>query len=247
MSFKIRERLALIKYLLRHRKLIRRFKQLAGRYQGKDVLIVGNGPSVDIKDLEAIADIPTICCNRFYLCYPTTEFRPDITLVVDSQMISDFGTDICQNAASIVVTASPEIADNNSNSYFLPLSNLDEFKFRDLSAASYIHSGDSVIVSAIQLAYFFGARCIYLYGVDHNFTLVPDKQSEDMCSGEGNHFIKDYRSGKPWYPPNTAAIERAFSKCVTYLNQRKISIFNLTPGTQLAEVPTAELSRIFGN
>ena len=56
---------------------------------------------------------------------------------------------------------------DNENVYYLPVIG-EGFKF-STDITKYIFTGDSIIVAAIQIAFYMGMKEIYLYGIDHNF------------------------------------------------------------------------------
>src|ERR1700677_2831169 len=80
----------------------RRLRRLANCHQGRVGFLIGNGPSVQTEDLERLRGQVTFCCNRFYLAYPKTSFRPTYTVSADPQMIDDFGAEIVSQSAGQV-------------------------------------------------------------------------------------------------------------------------------------------------
>lgn len=238
-------------YLLAHqtkslRAELMRYREI---HRNQTAMIIGNGPSVDIELLPRMQRFVTFTCNKFYMCYPRTHFRPNYTMVVDNQMLGDWGDSIHQNADSTVFSADHTLVNRHPNGVYLPLTNKRNFTFSDLSTDKYIDSGGSVVVAAIQLAFFMGFKQIYLYGVDHSFKQTSTSRhlnNQGMVSGDGNHFISNYRQGRPWYPPDILAIELAFKVCCDFLDARNIELVNLTPDSQLKVVPSDRLSSLIG-
>ena len=61
-----------------------------------------------------------------------------------------------------------------------------------------------------------------LYGIDHSFKFKLNTEKKDHyrnARGDNNHFIKGYRSGKPWCPPSTELIEQSLKSCDEFLRQ----------------------------
>ncbi|MFT4926357.1 MAG: hypothetical protein ACI8WB_002455 [Phenylobacterium sp.] len=239
---------ALYKHLYLTTQLRRKAQAFHQRHSGRCAVIIGNGPSVDIDLLPKLNDAVTFACNRFHLCYPQTTFRPDYTVIVDNQMMADFGDDIHRQADSPVFSGDLALAQSHEQGYYVPLSCLKAFSFADLKQRGYLHPGDCVVVAAIQLAYLMGIRNIFLYGVDHSFAFQHSSELTDgRVTGESNHFIDNYRDGRPWYPPNTAVIEDAFSQCSKYIQRHGGQLVNLTPNTQLDQVPKGDVQHFISS
>ena len=48
-----------------------------------------------------------------------------------------------------------------------------------------------------------------------------------------NHFIKNYRDDKPWYPPVVENIEQAFKECDRFLREKGGFLINCSRKTKL--------------
>ena len=197
----------------------------------KKCVIIGNGKSVDMKDLAKLQQAITFCCNRFYLCYNDTKFRADYTVCVDPQMIRDFGKEMAENCQNTLFLSDKLIAKENSNVEYFYRYFSTPFKFSD-DISEYISMGSSVINIAIQIATFMGVKEIYLYGIDHDFQFNKSKQN-NFVEGDNNHFIKNYRNNKPWYPPKIDQIESSFAISKKYLESKDIKIANISRKTKL--------------
>ena len=195
--------------------------------------LIGNGPSVRIDDLELLNGKVTFCCNRFHLAYDRMVFRPKYTLAADRQMIEDFGEEIIRKSSGVNIlfgTEDPKI----DGEYLWIRSKLGK-GFSD-NIFDFVYPGGTILISAIQIGFFLGIRRFFLYGVDHDFKFEKNVDSEDIWDnaiGEGNHFIENYRSSKPWCPPQTEMIEQSFMMCDTFLRSRGGWIKNATRGGKL--------------
>ncbi len=238
--------LALWRHLYLTRAMREQFKRFQDKHKGQMAVIIGNGPSVRLDELEQLEPFVTFACNRFHLCYDKTSFRPTYTVVVDNQMVNDFGDEIAEKAETPVFCSNSSYVDRYEQLFYLTLCNLRPFEFNDLRKTCYIHSGDSVVVSAIQLAYFMGMTKVVLYGVDHSFSYSTLSQN-GLVEGEGNHFIPNYRDQKLWYPPNLKTIEQAFQTCASYLKAHGGEIVNTTPNTKLEEIPKCSFPSVIGD
>ena len=89
----------------------RRILALKNRHRGQLCVLVGNGPSVRIEDIEKLKDCVTFCCNRFYLAYeqhPEMTFRPTYTISADQTMMDDFGEEMEAKCESTLFLVSNE-------------------------------------------------------------------------------------------------------------------------------------------
>ncbi len=179
---------------------------------GRTAWLIGNGPSVRTQDLDALADAGALCFafNRFHLAHDVTRLRPQFTVTGDSQMIEDFGQTIVDQSGGTVFVAdaaAPALVGDyvwiRQMSVFPSLFSFD--------ADLLVTPGGSSVYVAMQIAWFLGIRRFYLYGSDFTFRFTPPAQGTDAfrsATGEGNHFIANYRAGAAWCPP---AIENILS------------------------------------
>ena len=97
--------------------------------------------------------------------------------------------------------------------------------------------GGSSLVVAIQLGYFMGIKHFVLYGVDHYFKYnsICSSMGSEYCTamGDENHFIKNYRSGKSWCPPQLENIEKSLCWADRFLRKQGGWIINATRGGKL--------------
>lgn len=201
----------------------------------KIAYIIGNGPSVQLSELEKLNRNITFCANRFYLAYESMEFRPTYYLVSDPQMIEDFGDEIIQKSLSqtfIISIFRPKLS---GEYYWLPMTPTAPFMF-STDISQNLSSGGAVIVAGIQIAYYMGIRKIVLYGIDHNFefSLLKNNTSHyNQAVGDNNHFIPNYRSGTSWCPPDMGLIENSIKNCDKFLRTKGGWLKNGTRGGKL--------------
>lgn len=215
------------------------------KYNGSECVIVGNGPSVHIEDLNKIQSSGKIIFtfNRFYLAYKQFEldsFDPNFIMSIDPQMIEDFGQEIINNkkSATVLFGVNKKIS-LNGNFITFNIKNRVPFEFQT-NPFRRISTGDSSVIAAIQLAFFMGIKNIYLYGIDHNFEheVINDN---GMAEGGDNHFINNYRSGKKWHPPISENIEKAFEKCDDFLRANNGYLINCSRKSKLKNIERRSL------
>lgn len=216
------------------------------KHQGEIGFLVGSGPSVRIEDLEKLRDRVTFCCNRFYLAYDKMKFRPKYTFSTDPQMIEDFGTEIVTKSKNTVFLVSKNPPNLPGKFIWLPMKNKSKIVFSE-NIYDHVMPGGATLIAAIQVGYFMGIKHFVMYGVDHSFKFIEVENKKDIArraSGEGNHFIDNYRSGKLWCQPQMKQIELSFQVCDEFLRSRGGWVKNATRGGKLDVVERVDFDTV---
>jgi hypothetical protein len=222
----------------------KKVRNLKNIHIGKTAILLGNGPSVKIDDFNHISNYVTFACNRFHLCYDKTNFRPDYTVICDSQMANDFGEEIESCAGGTVVVCLPHNRQLLDKHIFIK--QYDRARFFE-NPMNGLNISGATLLGALQLGYYMGIRRFVLYGVDHDFKFTKNAKASsvlDSAIGNNNHFIDNYRSGKPWCPPETEKIEFGFRKCAELLREQGCFLVNASRKTKLPDIPRASIDDI---
>lgn len=208
----------------------------------KDVWIIGNGPSVRYEDLDRIhrSGAITVVANRFHLAYGSTILRPTVVVSSDELVIEEFGQEIIQeNRESYVAFAVDNIftSDLKAN-LFLRL--YSKVKLKRSKVNAFYNGGGSLFLG-IQLLYSYGFRNFILYGVDHSFSY---EDVSGKARGDGNHFIRGYRSGKLWNPPRMSQIESTFNRLDILLKKDGGRIRNASRNSKLPYILKVDFEEI---
>lgn len=209
-----------------------RLSALAERHRGETAWLIGNGPSVRIADLDALEGKLSFAFNRFHLSYGSTRLRPTYTVTGDQQVIEDFGQQIVDEAGGTVLVAHHSPPDLVGDYAWVRLFPAFPPIF-SRAADRFVTPGGSSLFIGMQIAHFMGIRSIYLYGTDFKFDVQRTTPSNDklrVATGEGNHFIKSYRGGRPWSPPSFKDIATSFLAARTLLSHEGGCIKNATRG-----------------
>lgn len=212
------------------------------KVESKVVWIIGNGPSVKIDDLEKIhgSGMLSAVANRFHMTYSKTSYRPDFVVSSDEDMIRDFGEEIAQNNAERSVIFAVDNCFKKYGQARLLLRLYSKIRLR-ISPIRGVYNAGGSLFTAIQVFYSMGYRDFILYGIDHNFqyNMVGGK-----AVGDGNHFIKNYRSGKEWIPPRTRQIEESFLRVKRQLESEGGSIVNASRYSLLPNIKRVDFDNI---
>ena len=219
-----------------------RFKDI---HPGGEAFLIGNGPSTRPEILERLGGRLTFCFNRFHLAYDSfsLDFEPTYTVCIDPQIIHDFGREIIQHSRGELLLGTWRWLFFAGGKYTcFQIQCTDPFQF-STDITDFVSTGDSVVVASIQIGYYMGIRRFYLYGVDHNFR-IRKMMSDGLALGEGNHFIPNYRSSRPWNPPRTRQIEQALVACRRFLLARGGDLINCTDGGRLEVLPRQRIESV---
>lgn len=173
-------------------KADKRYERLAkfkNIYHGKGCFLIGNGPSLKISDLEKLKrnGIITFGCNRIYLLYDKTNWRPDYYVIVDGREFEEEKDKILSQKMVCFFKdfIGSELGISENDIY--PFRNIDKDYYPELPLFSddiseTLYGGRTVMYQMFQIAAYMGFSKIYLLGVDFSW-------GED---GKPTHFCKDY-------------------------------------------------------
>ena len=206
------------------------------------MIIIGNGKSVRVEDLNNASTCPCLAVNRFHLSYDFHHLRPKATFCIDPQVIDNHINDIQANCINPLYVPKQffwrvfkKIGFKSKSIQFFPFDRGDKPLRFSSNFSLFSGNGASVIFTAIQYAASQKVTDIYLYGIDHNFEInVLDDNGMVIDQGEDNHFIEGYRKfGEKWFPPDTIRIENAFMLARRECDALGIKIWNATRGGSL--------------
>ncbi|UCE64127.1 MAG: DUF115 domain-containing protein [Nitrospirota bacterium] len=235
----------------------RKVASLKDIHRGRRCFIVGNGPSLKIEDLDLLKKEITFACNKIYLAFSETEWRPTYYSVLDILVAEN-------NATIIDELHLCKIYHEDVKPYFpgaddiIWLKALHEPKvdgeyiggFSD-NALRGVYAGWTVLYPQIQLAFFMGIREIYLIGVDFKFD-VPTGTGKKCLhgnileyKGEKNHFHPEYRKpGETWTMPLLELQRKAFSAAKRAVEAKGGCIYNASRETALDVFPRADFDSL---
>ena len=238
---------------------IRKYKNF---YSGKRCFIIGNGPSLNVNDLNKIKNAGEIsfASNSIYNLYDKTEWRPTIYTISDFLEIKHTLNEISKLPPPTklkILAMSPESrVFNIDNAILLKLIDKDPAEQKVLFSddiSKCIHDGATVTYTSIQCAVYFGFKEIFLLGVDHSFAQERTKNGLKINHGVKNHFenyLTDYAKesgsddeGYFIFPVDFATM--AFEKAKEYADSHGIKIFNATRGGKLEVFERVDFDSLF--
>lgn len=250
-------------WIMRHYKTTKYGKKIAyfkGKYAGRRCFLIGNGPSLNVKDLEILkknGEI-TFAFNRIYNIFEETSWRPDFYISQDEKMLA--GCQKIVDGLSLDIKFIPiqlnwyysiNIHDAlyfNFLSQPFPEPLPEMFSFSE-NAAEEIYCANTVMYTAVQLASYMGFSEIYFIGVDHQFHISQNNAGKIVI----DNTVKDYFSDKynedreKLYIPNTEKSTLTYLAILKNCEEKNIKVYNATRGGKLEVFPRVEFDSLFNN
>jgi hypothetical protein len=208
-------------------------------YAGRRGFVIGNGPSLKIKDLDRIKGDICIASNKIYLAFDQTDWRPTYLTCADKLVWDKISMDLSKYISEIITINTLDISKSS-----VPVvvarhrggqqSQPDPFS---IDCGWGILGGYTVTYLNLQIAAHLGLNPIYIIGCDHYYSGESDsKRHGSLVTHEGhsNHFIANYRT--PGEKVNSAPIEEmniAFETAARVGAKCGLKIFNATRGGYL--------------
>jgi len=234
----------------------RKLGVLKNKHKGQCCFVIGNGPSLQITDLDRLKSEITFASNKIYLAFDQTDWRPTYYVVEDS-LVAQQNYDEINNLHGF-----PKFFPNCMKQWAPVFKNgiyyevvwedfYPQFPGFSINALDKLYWGSTVTYTCMQLACFMGIRKIYLIGVDFNF-ILPKRAGEEnrrriyFSEDERNHFHQSYRKpGEKWHEPKLPYQEKAYLAAREAVRQIGGQIFNATRGGKLEVFPRVDVDALF--
>ena len=230
------------------------------RHRGETAIIIGNGPSLNVTDLERSTGRPTFGVNSIFLAEAdcpnlsrTTWSRTPRSSPRTSQAIKDFKVETRlfpqiyrSSFADDEVDESTIFFRMNQGFYGRGTRTLCHPRF-SVDASQRLFCGQSVTIINLQLAYWMGFRRVVMIGMDFSYTVPEDavRQGDRITSmsDDPNHFHPDYFGvGKTWKDPKLDRVLANYRLAKEMYEADGREIINATVGGRLELFPRLDLS-----
>ena len=228
-------------------KSVPQIERLKDSHVGERCFIVGNGPSLLVKDLEKIKDEVCFGTHRIYMLFHQTEWRPTYYCAQDSRLINSSIEEISSLDAKmrLVAIVQDTAYRRLKNVECIPLFIKNFYpelpKFAE-DVSKGIYEGFTVTYMCLQLAVYMGFKEIYLLGVDHSYSIerLPDGQIKEN-EGVDDHFSKE---DKIENIPQTYKSTLAYEAARRYADSHGIKIINASRGGKLDVFERVEFDNV---
>lgn len=234
----------------------KKFIAIKGKFEGKRIFIIGNGPSLNHMPLYLLKDEYTMCFNRFPLMNERNNWTTKFYTVVDDLVLKDMHDEINREIVPYVdeaffpdfhpsnVTVKGKLIKDAPNVLWF---HADKSEFSDQMPNCGINK--TVVNAGIQIAAWMGFREIYLIGVDMTFGDQKVKKSNsrnwEAAESDSNHFDPRYfGKGRKYHNPGVAEMLEKFEECKKFFDKRGVKIYNAGHGGKLETFPRVNFEEI---
>lgn len=228
-------------------------RKLKNSNYGKRCFLVGNGPSLNVADLNMLKKEFTFAFNRIYYIFNKTEWRPTYYCIQDDKMLIRSIENIKKSIETKYIFAPIDFKwyynlDLETNYYFCQKRNtfenriyFSEFIDRNISVCN------TVTYTAIQIAIYMGFTEIYLIGVDHTFNKELNSDGKIIYKDVKNYFCDEYDEDKnDLYIPQLSLSTKAYERAASYImNFPNVHIYNATRGGELEVFKRIDFDSLF--
>lgn len=214
------------------------------KHEGETAVIIGNGPSLTIEDLEKLNGKVTFATNRIYKIFEKTDWRPTYYVASDCVGLSQWGYELerLDLAYFIISDSNTDFWSRMMDSRFVRYhiieqdnNKIPKFSF-DITQGIYGMS--TIVYECIQIAVYMGIKRIILLGVDFSYQGSPKNPA--------NHFIQNYyekiEGDVPVFDKQGALL--ALQSAKYYADLCGIEIYNSSRGGRLDIFPRTDLDSL---
>lgn len=244
-----------------YRKILKELK-LKDKHKGERCFIIGNGPSLNAKDLELLKNEKTFAANRIYKIFPKTSWRPTYYACIDCVC---YGTDYKEiNGIEASLRFIPlerafaagkvfeEVIYYNRVVQYTKVENGEIVRNKDYQFSrdieEVVYGGYTVLYDLMQFAVYMGFKEIYLLGVDHSYIREVTEDGRIIETGATeNYFTEEYLQGLEnvaAYAAQACDSECAYRKMKKVCEELGIVIKNATRGGKLDVFDRIDLDNI---
>ncbi len=214
-------------------------KQLKDTMNGKRCFIVGNGPSLTMRDLDRLIGEDCFACNGIYKAYQNTAWRPTYFVMDDIYIFDKKILELVHDSQVFLnwyIWRKHKLRDQHAicvrGRLAYGILSPEKVRFSDDLRSKGTFLMSSVAYSMIQLAAYMGYKKIYLLGIDHDYPVVYIKGNIVRQGGKA-HFYEDANQLPIYAAADLARNEAAFGAAKEYCDEHNIIIRNATRGGKL--------------
>ncbi len=230
----------------------RRIRSYKDSHCGQRCFLIGNGGSLNERDLDKIVEESSFACNLIYKIFPRTIWRPSFYCISDPEMILSYSQEITDHIHSPIFTNHLQMENWRGSPHDLMILNAlvhGDYKVsRDMSGY-YMPSKATIMTMMMELAMYMGFQTIYLLGVDGTNSFSKNAHfTEQYFTGE---YIQKRIKGSEFDKTNignyyVSLAESAYRQIQAYAYEKNIAIINVSRIRGLCVFPYQNFDEIPG-
>ncbi len=224
------------------------FYSIKGSKIGKRCFIIGNGPSLQAKDLDRLVGEDSFAVNEIHRLFSETQWRPTYYIIMDRysksspEEIRDVECKYCFLSSYYwrynKVLRKDAICLHQH--YYM---NTNRYEF-STDIRKYVVCAPTVSYAAMQVAAYMGYSEVYLLGFDHSYSFEFDQKGKVVKTGNSStHFFKDAVQediiGDVW------GMTKAYEAFRDYAKANNILVRNATRGGKLNVFERVDFDALF--
>ncbi len=187
------------------------FEFLKNRHLGQRIVIVANGPSLNVMNLSFLKHEIVIGLNKIFLGFRKFRFYPRYYIAVNEKVIRQSVNEI-KNLTSVKFLSNrcPDLFKSDALTYIINTTQ-PPFPFcHDISLG--VREGGTVTYAALQIAFYLGFQEVIIIGMDHKYDYSGEVNQTSIIKGpDPNHFSEEYFGfGQQWDNPDLPKSEEFY-------------------------------------
>ena len=197
-----------------------KWKKLKGKYKGRRVFLIGNGPSLNKTPLYLLKEEYTMAFNRFNIMLERLNWKPSFYMTADDVVAEDMQSELREMTGMADLCFFPDIHRTKNLNFkkFIPQKENVLFTHQEFLKFStilpFIAPGGTVVYEGFQILKFLGFSEIFILGVDMNYVihenanLISGYTIQSKGDDDPNHFDPRYfGKGRTYHQPIEKVIQ----------------------------------------
>ncbi len=230
--------------------------EFKNKHLNQRCFVIGNGPSLNLLDMNKLEKEVTIGANRIYLGFDRWKLNLKYWTIEDILVAEDTAEEWnnLKGPVKFIPNDLSHIVTDFENVVFFNFvrNNFDKTIPFFSDEWCNLFWGGTVTFLMLQIAAVMGCSPIYLIGVDFNYVkpkhITYGRNEKEWIShgDDPNHFHPDYfGNGRKWHDPMVDRMKKAFISAKKFFDKKDIKVFNATPGTKLDVFPLVDFKDLF--
>lgn len=234
---------------------------LKNTHIGETCFVIGNGPSLQAKDLSKLKENNIFCfaSKRINLIFDETDWRPDIWGVSDLDYIQLYKDEISKLKGFPKLICAQSVIKHDiiiDDALYYPFIQMErQPPWFNADIMRGVHFWGTITCKLINFAVYMGFKKIYLLGVDHTFPIMKNKDGKLLGDPtKMEHFSKFYHSEEEIKQvvknvddiiKSKEYMDQSYHSVKWYCEQLGVEIINATRGGELEEFTRISFDDVF--